>query len=273
VGRGAEILIVPFAAMLILAWLALLVAFFSRTLAKWLVGFAAGIFSLIVILVILENRGNIVFSLIALFGFYPMCAFTNATLALSVFALWARLRYPEVALPDGQIFRGRPRWRWFFLILIMTVAIAGYGFSVVRDWNRGEAKTIALLAGDTTLRIRRFEISGQQRKVICTDPDVLRYLEFQLRNHDAEQRFGGNSYLLLLRYEGGGTDTLSTYGPDEDRFCLYVGEPGEGGKPHGIRMSKPRPKGIDDLLSFFRRPAQDATGRVLILEPGWSHIE
>ncbi len=272
-GSGADILIIPFVAMLLFAWLAVFVAFFNRRPAKWLVGFAASIFSLIALLVMIENRGHFFFALETLFGYYPICLFTYATLAMSWIALKAPLRYPDVTDLQSRTTQGKPRWRWFFLLLSLTVATVGYGFWFVIDWHQGEAKTIALLAGNETVKIRSLEIRAQQRKVICTDPEVLRYLEQQFRNHEPHPDFGGTSYHLRVRYEGGGSDELSTYWPNENKFCLFVGEPGEGGKPHGIHFPKPRPKGIDEIKAFLSATIKDVAGQVLILESGKSRIE
>jgi hypothetical protein len=118
----------------------------------------------------------------------------------------------------------------FALAVGITLAGAVYGIAQLVEGRRGEQKTCALLSGDMNVRLQRIQIDYQQRRVICTDPEVLRYLEERFRRHEPEPDFLGTTYQLSLTYDGGGAQAFTSYWTDTGDFNLFLGEPGEGGK-------------------------------------------
>src|SRR6185437_2566222 len=104
--------------------------------------------------------------------------------------------------------------------------VAGYGVVQLIEGWRGEQKTIALLSGEPNVRLKRLQIDYQQRRLVCTDPEVLRYLEERLRNHDPHYRELGTTYELSLSFEGGGNQSFFTYWSNSGDFNLFLGSPG-----------------------------------------------
>jgi hypothetical protein len=198
----------------------------------------------------------------------------GGSLLLSCIAVFVPLRRPDSVLANGRHVSGRPRWP--ILILACLIAIFGAGYIAAHFLNesRGEQKVIALLGGDPNIHINRLQIDYQQRRVICVDPEVLRYIEERFRNADPERNGLGTTYSLSLSFEGGGAKSFATYWSDYGDFSIYVGAtPGEGGKGHGITLQHPRPQSIEELVEFLRKDYRKIAGTVLILEPGGSRVE
>jgi hypothetical protein len=272
-GRGAEFLLLPLGATAALSLAAVFGAFFNRTAARACAGLALGLGALFLLAVLAGNRWDLGWLLFLLREPSPPMLVLCGSMLLSAIAVWAPLRRPDVARPDGRRTPGRPRWRLLGLAACLTAAGAGYGVAQLIEGHRGEWKTRALLAGDSNVRLRRVQIDYQQRRVVCTDPEVLRYLEGRFRGHEPEPQYLGTTYLLSLAYEGGGARAFVSYWADSGDFNLFLGEPGEGGRGHGIRLPRPRPRGVEELASFLVKQHDDVAGSVLILEAGGSRVE
>jgi hypothetical protein len=91
--------------------------------------------------------------------------------------------------------------------------------------------------------------------------------------HEPEPNYLGTTYQLSLSYDGGGAQAFASYWTDDGDLNLFLGEPGEGGRGHGIRLTRPRPRGVEELVSFLLKPHREAAGEVLILEAGGSRVE
>lgn len=272
-GRGFEILIVPLGAAALLSIMAVFAAFFNRTAAKLCVGGTLGIIALFLLLIMMENRWNFGWMLFLLMEASWPFLIMYGSLLLSAVAIWAPLRRPGLIRPDGTVGFGRPKWRLLLLASGITVMGTAYGVSQWIDGQRGEEKTRKLLAGDRNLLLSQMGVEYQQRRVICTDPEVLRYMEERFRTHEPDPQFLGTSYELLLTYEGGGSQAFYCYCNDTGDINVYLGEPGEGGIGHGIHFTHPRPRGVEELVSFLLKPYREVAGSVLILEAGGSRIE
>lgn len=172
----------------------------------------------------------------------------------------------------GEGTSGRPR-KLLAVLGCLAATGVGYGAFQVLDGRRGEEKTQALLAGDSNVSLRHLQIEHQQRRLVCTDPEVLRYLEERFRAHEPEPRYLGTSYSMALSYADGGSQTFAAYLTDDGDFNFFLGEPGEGGRGHGIRLPRPRPRGVDELVAFLHKPHEEVAGEVLILEAGGSRVE
>jgi hypothetical protein len=163
--------------------------------------------------------------------------------------------------------------RWLALAAF-AVALGTYGVWCGvegRHAQVGVAKLEALLRGDPTPQLESVEIDYQQRRVRCSDPDALRYLERCFREGDKRPGLGGGTwYRLRLRFAGGGQVDATTYWSD-NRFRLYMPyqEPDTGEEPRvrvAFRPSVPVP--VAEMLAFLDRPWQEVKGVVLVVEPG-----
>jgi hypothetical protein len=159
-----------------------------------------------------------------------------------------------------------------------AVAVAVVGFFLFgwiaawRDGRRGVERTEALLRGDRTARLESFDISYQQRRVHCTDPEVLRYFESCFREGDPRypNRGGMVTYLLRLEFEGGGRLEALTYW-SEGGFRLYMPyqSTDTGEEPRGSAWFQPPvPAPVREMIDFLNEDSPRARGQVLILEPG-----
>jgi hypothetical protein len=272
-GRGAEILIVPFGAMAIFTIAAVLAAFFHRTAARMCAGAAIGLAVLLMLAILAGNHWNPLRILNLLMEASPPILVLFGCLILSMVAAFAPLRHPKTVRPDGRWMPARPRWSLFALALGLTLAGTLYGTFQLVNGRHGEEKTRAMLAGNASVRLKRMQIDYQQRRVICNDPEVLRYLESRFRSYERDPDYLGTSYQLTLTFEGGGCQSFASYWTDAGDFNFFLGEPGEGGTAHGIRLPQPRPRGVEELVRFLAKPYQDVSGSVLILEEGGSRIE
>jgi hypothetical protein len=272
-GAGAELLILPIGAMAFFSSVAFFAAFFNRTVARVSAGVAIVIVALFLLLILQMNRWNFgwLFYLLTESSF-PFVVLYGSVL-LSLVAVLAPLRHAHKALPDGSQTPGGPRWVLFAIACCGATLLVGYGVAQLVEGSRGEQKTIPLLSGQPNIRLKQIQIDYQQRRLICNDPEVLRYLEERFRTFDPNRRELGTTYRLSLSYEDGGTQSFSTYWSDSGDFSLFVGDPGDGGKCHGILLTHPRPRAVDELISFLLKDHQDIAGTILILEAGGSRVE
>src|SRR5262249_43355651 len=144
----------------------------------------------------------------------------------------------------------------------------------IANWRAGQLgikRTEELLAGDAEAQLASFEICYQQRRVHCSDPDALRYLERCLRDGDRRRGFGGGvTYLLRLRFVGGANLDARTYGSDGGfSFYMPYQETDTGEEPRARVVFKPPvPPAVAELVAFLDRPWQEVKGVVLVIEPG-----
>src|SRR5438034_1200942 len=90
-------------------------------------------------------------------------------------------------------------------VAAFAVFLGGYVLSGCIADRRGIERTESLLGGDTAVQLTSVEIRYRQRRVHCSDPDALRYLEECFREGDQHPGLGGGvTYLLRLQFAGGG---------------------------------------------------------------------
>jgi len=93
------------------------------------------------------------------------------------------------------------RGLWFLAVIFGLLAAAH-----IHNHRVGERKLLALLNGDPSADIASLEIVAQQRRVLCTDREVLGYLETMLLSHPKEMtNTTGLSYHGAIKFSGGGT--------------------------------------------------------------------
>lgn len=151
-------------------------------------------------------------------------------------------------------------------VLLSTIVATSIG--LVADHydfeHRGKAAAFALLNGDKRPRIVRMEIEGQQRKVICTDPAVLRYLEDCFRNCNRRELPGGYSYEIKLFFEDGTRFSGSSY------WCLDGFKTRVFADPyfpptHDIELQSPMPDRVQRMIQFLNDMGHDWKPRELRL--------
>lgn len=266
-------MILPIGAMAFFSTVAFFAAFFNRTVARVCASIAVVIVALFLLLILQMNRWNFgwLFYLLAEASLPFLVLYGSAL--LSLVAVLAPLRYAHTVLADGSQTSGGPRWVLFGIACCVATLLVGYGVAQLLEGSRGEQKTIALLSGDASIRLKQIQIDYQQRRLICSDPEVLRYLEERFRTFDPNRRELGTTYRLSLAYEDGGAASFSTYWSDAGDFSLFVGDPGDGGKCHGILLTNPRPRAVDELIGFLLADHQKIAGMILMLEAGGSRVE
>jgi hypothetical protein len=154
---------------------------------------------------------------------------------------------------------------------ILVIAFVAFTrFRIIHEFKIGERKLLAALNGDQMVKISRFETEGQQRRVRCTDTQVLDYLMQMLQKHpDFMTNVGGYSYRGRFNFTGGGSfDTeMST---SANGFCLSLTRRAvqEGIPTHCVPMIGPVPVEVRQLFNFSEEPEQTAAGTVLVFEAG-----
>ena len=147
-------------------------------------------------------------------------------------------------------------------------------FTDVSD-SQGLSKAQALVQGDQTVALESVQIDSQQRRVVCTDPVALRYLEDCLRRSDPDRKRWDTTYRVQFRFVGGGIldafsywsgDGFSISMPDEDGT-------GEHWPTRGIVFQPPVPPAVEEMAAFLERPWQEVKGTVLFLKPGGTRRE
>lgn len=266
IGVGAELLMLPLGAMLVLAVVAIFAAFFNRSVAKACAAFVWGLAALFLLVVFSMNDWNLGWVLRLHLEVLAPFVILYCFLLLTAIAFWTPLRRPDSAGPDGGRIAGRPRWILFALALGVVAAAITLWSLHLEEGRNGEKKAQALLAGNAVIQLKRIQIDYQQRRLICTDPKILRYLEERFRRHEPEPHYLGVTYELTLSYEGGGTQSFASYWTDAGDINLFLGEPGEGGRGHGIRLTRPRPQGVDEMVEFLAKPHGEVAGIVMILD-------
>jgi hypothetical protein len=135
----------------------------------------------------------------------------------------------------------------------------------------GTEKTEALLRGDETVQLNSFEIDFQQRRVLCSDPEAVRYLERCLRENEPKRRELGTTYRLKLRFASGGElDVRTNWFEGGFSLCMPGDRPLEdGGNPRcGVVFRPPVPSSVKEMIDFLDSDSPRAKGTVLILEDG-----
>jgi hypothetical protein len=256
-------------AAVLLSLSSLVVAFFSRRFARFLAVSAVGCLAAFVLLILKMNRWQYDDLPRALRAAPSVTYFAAGALAV---ALVGGL-FPLA--PKGDTPTPAVKWSRRFVLTFVgfpLLCLACYGGWWLRETQRGGQKTHALLNGDPGARIKRLQLDSQMRRVICTDPAVLRYLEECFRASDSKRRArGGYYYDLTVEYEGGGRDSFYT-----DWFKGGVSvSPGDydDGPRYVIAFSLPLPPDLEEVVRFLRKPHQEVQGQVLIVEPGGTHHE
>ncbi|MBA4191277.1 MAG: hypothetical protein C0467_25120 [Planctomycetaceae bacterium] len=157
-----------------------------------------------------------------------------------------------------------------FIVLIGLIITIRY-YRQLAEEDLGVRKTEALLQRRQTTHLRAIQIDNQQRRVRCSDPTILRYLEEYAQGGECAPDLGGVTYQLQLQFHDGGTVSVTSYWfPGGFKFFLPDDIPaGDGGTPRGVVLFKPPiPESMNTLIRFLDDPVAVARGTVLILDAG-----
>jgi hypothetical protein len=242
-------------------------AIFSREVARVFAALCIGAICCSELLTAGSNRWNIGY-----LGFVPVepssaFGFYFGSVLLSLVAAFVPLRYEDPSKPRTY----RLRWGLFVLVYVPMLLLVAYAAVEFIGYIGGHDKTRALLHGDKDVRLARFEIDNNQRRVICTDPEVLRYLESRMSQNERRYRESGIGYQMTVHYEGGGNHSFLADWTDHD-VALYP-EGGDGRVPNLILLPRPMSPRVEELIEFLMSELRISAGKVMILEPGGIRYE
>jgi hypothetical protein len=244
-------------------------AFFSRRIARVLASLAGGAVLASGLTILATNKWDLYWLVSVLASGLPPVLLLWASVLLSLIAAVV----PLAPSPDGKLLaRGIVRNRWFvcLFVCIPILLLAGWGGLQINDDWVGDQKTRALVSGSQQVRFARVQIDYQQRRVICTDPVVLRYLEERFRNHGQPRNDPSTTYQLTIEYEGGGRHAFGTYWY-ENGFSLALLDDENGDGHIGISLPRPLPSQVEEIVQFLGEPWRQVKGTVLVVEPGSIH--
>jgi hypothetical protein len=152
--------------------------------------------------------------------------------------------------------------------MLLFLTAGGFIASRVIDRGRGREKAAALFGGAEDVELERFEIEYQQRRVVCSDPVALRFLEECLRRGDTRCAQPGTSCRFRLWFSGGGAFKAETYW-FAGGFSIRMPDRAAGGLHgrHGVCLPKPMPSQVKEMVDSLDRPWEEVRGTVLVLEP------
>ncbi|WP_435011234.1 hypothetical protein P12x_002540 [Tundrisphaera lichenicola] len=231
----------------------------------------------------------------------PILIFEFSESAIVILFLIAWLALPQWALSEwyrsleksshnvwltfsrAEILLTRAAWYFAFLVFYLFVSLSVVKAFVAVDrtawiWifdGGGLSKMKALVRNDPSIRLDSLQINNNERRVICTDPAILRHFEEALRSSDPTKGRGGIRYEVELRFKGGGNFGVTTYWeaddfsismPDEDPF-------GEKWPTRRVEFKSPMPPPVKAMIDFLDSPTKEVRGTVLVIEPGGIHQE
>jgi hypothetical protein len=284
-GIGLEgVLLIPLLGGAVLfGVLALPAAFLSRAAGKWVALLTLGSVALCYCFVLWAGGWDVGWLLYTLvrpdFVWYNGILLFAATVGLVAAVIpFAPSRLIGEGMLDQERKAIRRRRIVVFLLLgLPIIGLLGYGGWYWRETQLGRSKTVALLSGDAAIRFRRFEFDrGGQRRLICSDPEVLRYLEQRFREHGRgpANQFDGDGYQFTVWYADGGTDSfdsrVSTGGLSLSVPVTSDGRPSHAliwdyGPNYFTEWVAPRPPGLEEMVRFLRADEVPADN-VLILD-------
>lgn len=151
------------------------------------------------------------------------------------------------------------------IVLAFTASIA---LDVIRD-RRAAADLDGLILGRDNIQLTSLVIDKQQRRVICTDKEILAYLASSLRNSQSDEFGGGGiSYEFSFRFSTGREYRVEGY-VHRNQWSLVVpnANPHEGhGVTHATFLRAPIPDRVLETFDFLNKRYQEVSATVLVLE-------
>lgn len=152
--------------------------------------------------------------------------------------------------------------------VILTTAILYFHRIEVQN---GERMLVAILNGDPKPEIQSIEVQYQQRRLVCTDREVIGYLKQMMLNHP-NMTMADNyaySYEGKFMFRDGGAFVCSL-GITTNGFTISIpSQAVENSFPtHYVLLRAPVPQKVRQIFEFFLEPYQKVAGTVLILKEG-----
>ena len=154
-------------------------------------------------------------------------------------------------------------------LLIVAIIIAiSYYLS-----GRGERNLIALLNGDKTVEILSLETKNQQRRLVCTDREVLRYITEIILKHPREitnrPSVGGIGHKCCMKFKNGGVYN-GYFEVRDDSFTFSIDSQAveESWPTHLVLLLKPVPEKVRQIFEFLNSNDKNIAGTILIVEDG-----
>lgn len=178
----------------------------------------------------------------------------------------------------GHISFGRGRRKYLkhtlFALFIAVLAVATYGITLYQPAEPIDLRTYEMTVRNGTNKLQKIDIHGQQRKVICTNFDVINYIELCLKSDTYNAGKAGIHYITVLSYADGTVCHLRTYWHESESVELVFGHGHQkSDTAHYIKFPKPRPKYFDALTNFLQHPSHRVSGTTLIMTPSGYHTE
>ena len=131
----------------------------------------------------------------------------------------------------------------------------------------GEVRLVALLDGDQRVGLQSLEINGQQRRVLCTDRDVLHYFKEILTKHPRFDSALGSSYHIRIAFTDGETVNNDIF-VHAHGFAISVNSRAvEKGFPtHSVSLISPVPEKVRRIFDFMGEPCEKVAGTILSIE-------
>ena len=159
------------------------------------------------------------------------------------------------------------KWLCRWLVFTTLVFVAFIAFSVSYE-RRTDADLNALLLGRNDVRLTGLMIESQQRRVVCTDHEVLDYLASSLGNsHDDWGVGGGVSYRFSFQLSTGRTSHLDGYIQRQSWSLVVPNANSQAGEPtHVMFLHATPPDRVREMFEFLNKRYQEVSGTVLTLE-------
>ena len=175
----------------------------------------------------------------------------------------AEVKVPTTTKPEAKRLR-------LWLAIVVLAFVASIAFDVTKD-RHAAGDLDALILGRDNIQLTGLVIDQQQRRVICTDQEVLAYLASSLRNSYHDWGIGGGIfYEFSFEFSTGRKYRVDGY-VHRQEWSLVVpnANPEEGHRPtHVTFLHAPIPDRVREMFEFLNKRYQEVSGSVLVLEPG-----
>ncbi|MEM9915091.1 MAG: hypothetical protein AAF911_09025 [Planctomycetota bacterium] len=172
----------------------------------------------------------------------------------------------KVILSAQQIDQKLRRERLRVKIVLGTLTL---GIAFLLGWwvtqtSIASAKTAKLLAGESGPQLELIRLEYQQRRVVITDPSMLRWIESRFAEHDTTRADAGTTYRLTLDYHWGGKARYTTYW-GQDGFSMSF-KHSDGWPTHQVVLLPADDARVAALLTFINEPYPNAQGKVMMID-------
>ena len=139
--------------------------------------------------------------------------------------------------------------------------------AAITDHYRAAGDLDRLLLGDESLSITSFQIEYQQRRVICSAPDVADYLTSRMRSATTPADGSGYSYYFTFSFNTGRRYSLNgDAGPTQFSLSVPSHHPYDGISTHEIGLGSNPPERVAQIFDFLSQPWEEVGGLALYID-------